>query len=122
MSKEVEKLEENQKKKLTENIDLKQKLLENQKNITKKSKEWEMIKNTNMMLDTENTIKKEDLKPKDRKFLVLKQKETSKISDLIEINHLPDDDHDDFSRINNMIKNYNLTISDIKTKRKCSIF
>ena len=104
LSKEVHELEEKQNRKLNENNDLKIKLLENQKNITKRSKEWEIIKNTNTMLDTENTIKREDLKPKDKKFIILKQKETLKINELIEINHLPDDNSVYSDRIN-MIKN-----------------
>ena len=99
---------------------LKDKLHEMEAYIASKMRELETIKNSKSMIEIENTIKKQDLKQKGKKFLELKKKLEAKEQELIDINKM--DDIYDENEKKLLIRYQENSFIQEKNREKCHIF
>jgi len=119
---EVKILEERKDLLKYENGKLGTKLDEFKQIIVKKTKEWETYKNMDTLVDTENIIKREAIKPKEADFIELKKRQNLKAKELIELNKLDDADQEYQKSLIEHLKSPLRRIENNKNDEKCSVF
>ena len=120
---EIKKLEEKREVKYYEQGKLAAKLEEFSEIKTRKTQEFDQIKNMNTLIETESIIKREEIKPKGMSFNDLKKRLHLKEKEIIELNKMEDADQKYQNMIIEHLNHYPLRqMQKDKNGEKCFIF